>query len=138
MKTIVILISGLGSNMEAIVRAAAKEKWPAKIAAVISNRHDAPGLKTAEAYGIPAFVISHQDFTTREAFDQALQEKIDSFAPDLVVLAGFLRILTTAFVEHYAGRMINIHPSLLPSFTGLAPRPGYRPCGCSPPPPTPA
>lgn len=119
MKNIVILISGTGSNMEAIVRAAANERWPATIAAVISNRRDAPGLKTAASYGIPTFVISHQEFPTREAFDQALQEKIDSFVPDLVVLAGFLRILTAGFVEHYAGRMLNIHPSLLPSFTGL-------------------
>jgi phosphoribosylglycinamide formyltransferase 1 len=120
MKNIVILISGVGSNMEAIVRTAAKEKWPVNIAAVISNRDNVPGLKTAAAYKIPGFVISHQDFSTREAFDRALQEKIDSFTPDLVVLAGFLRILTPGFVRHYAGRMLNIHPSLLPSFTGLA------------------
>lgn len=120
MKNIVILISGVGSNMEAIVRTAAQEKWPAKIAAVISNRRDAPGLKIAAAYQIPSLVVSHQDYTSREAFDQALQEKIDSFMPDLVVLAGFLRILTPGFVEHYAGRMMNIHPSLLPSFTGLS------------------
>jgi phosphoribosylglycinamide formyltransferase-1 len=120
MKNIVILISGVGSNMEAIIRKAAQEKWPANIAAVISNRHDAPGLRTAAAYQIPALLISHQDFASREAFDGALQEKIDSFTPDLVVLAGFLRILTPGFVEHYAGRIMNIHPSLLPSFTGLA------------------
>jgi phosphoribosylglycinamide formyltransferase 1 len=120
MKNIVILISGVGSNMEAIVRKAAQEKWPAKIAAVISNRHDAPGLATAAAYQIPTLAISHQDYASREAFDHALQKKIDSFMPDLVVLAGFLRILTPGFVEHYAGRMMNIHPSLLPSFTGLA------------------
>jgi phosphoribosylglycinamide formyltransferase 1 len=120
MKTIVILISGRGSNMEAIIHAAEKERWPARIAAVISNRADAQGLNIAAAHGIPVVVVPHQDFTTREAFDQALRQKIDSFAPDLIVLAGFLRILTTAFVEHYEGRMINVHPSLLPSFTGLS------------------
>lgn len=120
MKTLVILISGKGSNMEAIIRAAAAENWPAKIAAVISNRRDAPGLAVATSYGIPTVVVAHQDFDSREAFDCALQRKIDSFAPDLVVLAGFLRILTDAFVQHYAGRMLNIHPSLLPSFPGLS------------------
>ncbi len=106
--------------MEAIIHAAEKERWPARIAAVISNRADAKGLSTAAAHGIPSFVVSHQDYTTREAFDRALQQKIDSFTPDLVVLAGFLRILTASFVEYYAGRMMNIHPSLLPSFTGLS------------------
>jgi phosphoribosylglycinamide formyltransferase-1 len=120
MKNIVILISGRGSNMEAILRAAAAENWPVRIAAVISNRKDAPGLKTAASHGIPAMVVAHQDFDSREAFDRALQQKIDSFSPDLVVLAGFLRILTDAFVQHYAGRLLNIHPSLLPSFPGLA------------------
>jgi phosphoribosylglycinamide formyltransferase-1 len=119
MKNVVILISGRGSNMDAIVRAARMEQWPARIAAVISNRADAAGLKLAAQYGIPTAVIENIHFSTREAFDRALQDAIDRFAPDLVVLAGFLRILTSPFVEHYAGRMLNIHPSLLPAFPGL-------------------
>lgn len=120
MKRIVILISGRGSNMMAIVQAAQAENWPAKIAAVISNRADAPGLACAAAAGIPTAVVANHDYPSREAFDAALQEAIDQHAPDLVVLAGFMRILTAAFVEHYAGRMLNIHPSLLPAFPGLA------------------
>lgn len=120
MKRIVILISGTGSNMQAIIRAAAAEKWPAEIAAVISNRPEAPGLRIAADFNIPAIAIPHRDYPTRDAFDSVLKEKIDGFKPDLVVLAGFLRILTIDFVEHYAGKMINIHPSLLPSFPGLA------------------
>jgi len=119
MKNIVILISGRGSNMEAIVRAAETEKWPARIAAVISNKPEAQGLAFAQACGIPTAVVAHKDFASREAFDSALQETIDRFAPDLVVLAGFMRILSAAFVAHYAGRMLNIHPSLLPLFPGL-------------------
>ncbi|MBI1773648.1 MAG: phosphoribosylglycinamide formyltransferase [Burkholderiales bacterium] len=120
MKKIVILISGRGSNMQAIVEAAAKQQWPAQIAAVISNRADAGGLEYATRRGIPTAVVVSKQFATRDAFDAALQAKIDEFAPDLVVLAGFMRILTAGFVEHYAGRMLNIHPSLLPSFVGLA------------------
>ncbi|MFZ6712432.1 phosphoribosylglycinamide formyltransferase [Undibacterium sp. TC9W] len=120
MKKIVILISGRGSNMQAIVEAAAKQQWPAQIAAVISNRADAGGLEYAASRGIPTAVVVSKQFATREAFDAALQAKIDEFTPDLVVLAGFMRILTAGFVEHYAGRMLNIHPSLLPSFVGLA------------------
>ncbi|MDO8305245.1 phosphoribosylglycinamide formyltransferase [Herminiimonas sp.] len=120
MRRIVILISGRGSNMEAIIRAAKNEKWPAQIVAVISNRADASGLDYAAAQGISAIVVPHKDYPTREAFDAALQERIDAFSPDVVVLAGFMRVLTTPFVAHYAGRMLNIHPSLLPSFTGLA------------------
>ncbi|MBC3918339.1 phosphoribosylglycinamide formyltransferase [Undibacterium sp. CY18W] len=120
MKKIVILISGRGSNMQAIVEAAAKQQWPAQIAAVISNRADAGGLDYAASRGIPTAVVVSKQFPSREAFDAALQAKIDEFAPDLVVLAGFMRILTAGFVEHYAGRMLNIHPSLLPSFIGLA------------------
>jgi phosphoribosylglycinamide formyltransferase-1 len=119
MKNIVILISGRGSNMEAIVRAQQAEAWPARIAAVISNKPDAKGLAFAEAHGIPTAVVPNKEFPTREAFDAALQETIDRFEPDLVVLAGFMRILTAPFVEHYAGRMLNIHPSLLPLFPGL-------------------
>lgn len=120
MRNIVILISGRGTNMQAIVRAAQNEKWPAKIVAVISNRDDAAGLIFAERQGIPAISVSHHDYSTRAAFDAALQDRIDGFSPDLVVLAGFMRVLTAPFVEHYAGRMLNIHPSLLPSFVGLA------------------
>ena len=119
MKNIVILISGRGSNMEAIVRAQQAEAWPARIAAVISNKPDAKGLAFAQSHGIPTAVVPNKEFPTREAFDAALQATIDRFAPDLVVLAGFMRILTAPFVEHYAGRMLNIHPSLLPLFPGL-------------------
>jgi phosphoribosylglycinamide formyltransferase-1 len=119
MKNIVILISGRGSNMEAIVRAQQAEAWPARIAAVISNKPDAKGLAFAQSHGIPTAVVPNKDFPTRDAFDAALQETIDRFQPDLVVLAGFMRILTAPFVEHYAGRMLNIHPSLLPLFPGL-------------------
>ncbi|RXZ33185.1 phosphoribosylglycinamide formyltransferase [Oxalobacteraceae bacterium CAVE-383] len=121
MRSIVILISGRGSNMEAIVRAAGAEQWPAVIRAVISSRADAEGLAYAQANGIATRVIANKQFPDREQFDAALQAAIDDFAPDLVVLAGFMRILTAGFVEHYAGRMLNIHPSLLPAFPGLAP-----------------
>ncbi len=119
MKNIVILISGRGSNMEAVVRAAQAEGWPARIAAVISNKPDAGGLAFAQSRGIPTAVVSNKEFATRAEFDAKLQEVIDTFRPDLVVLAGFMRILTAPFVEHYAGRMLNIHPSLLPLFPGL-------------------
>ena len=123
MKNIVILISGRGSNMEAIVRACAAEGWPARIAAVISNRPDAVGLAFAAAHGIATAVVDHKAFgpgdAGRAAFDAELQRVIDGFVPDLVVLAGFMRILTPGFTAHYAGRMLNIHPSLLPAFTGL-------------------
>lgn len=120
MKNIVILISGRGSNMQAIVKAARAEQWPARIAAVVSNRADAEGLAFAEKASIATCVVPSKDYPDREAFDRALQTAIDSFAPDLVVLAGFMRILTASFVDHYEGRLMNIHPSLLPSFTGLA------------------
>ncbi|WP_300750369.1 phosphoribosylglycinamide formyltransferase [Janthinobacterium sp.] len=120
MKNIVILISGRGSNMEAVVRAAQAEQWPARIAAVISNRADAQGLVFAAEHGIATAVVANKDYASRDAFDAALQAVVDSFAPDLVVLAGFMRILTAPFVEHYAGRMLNIHPSLLPLFPGMA------------------
>jgi phosphoribosylglycinamide formyltransferase 1 len=119
MKNIVILISGRGSNMEAIVRAQQAEAWPARIAAVISNKPDAKGLEFAQSHGIPTAVVPNKEYPSREAFDAALQATIDRFEPDLVVLAGFMRILTASFVEHYAGRMLNIHPSLLPLFPGL-------------------
>jgi phosphoribosylglycinamide formyltransferase-1 len=120
MKNIVILISGRGSNMEAIIRAAVAEKWPARIAAVISNRADAGGLRTAELAGIPVAIVEHSNFPDRVSFDRALAEQIDGFQPDLVVLAGFMRILSAGFVEHYRGYLLNIHPSLLPSFPGLS------------------
>ncbi|MDM5180274.1 phosphoribosylglycinamide formyltransferase [Massilia sp. DJPM01] len=119
MKNIVILISGRGSNMEAVVHAAREEQWPARIAAVISNKADAKGLEFAQSHGIPTAVVANKEFATREAFDAALRDTIDRFAPDLVVLAGFMRILTPGFVAHYDGRMLNIHPSLLPLFPGL-------------------
>jgi phosphoribosylglycinamide formyltransferase-1 len=123
MKNIVILISGSGSNMAAIARTAQKEAWQDKrgvrVAAVISNRADAQGLALAKNMGIATEVVSHRSFDSREAFDAALMARIDQHAPQLVVLAGFMRILTPGFVQHYAGRLINIHPSLLPAFTGL-------------------
>lgn len=105
--------------MEAVVRAAEVQGWPARIAAVISNKADAKGLDFAQARGIPTAVVSNKEFASRAEFDAALQEVIDGFSPDLVVLAGFMRILTAPFVEHYAGRMLNIHPSLLPLYPGL-------------------
>ena len=120
MKNIVILISGRGSNMESVVRAAHAEQWPARIAAVISNKADAGGLVFAQANGITTAVVPSKNFADRAEFDAVLQETIDRFEPDLVVLAGFMRILTPPFVAHYAGRMLNIHPSLLPDFPGLA------------------
>ncbi|QRM19063.1 phosphoribosylglycinamide formyltransferase [Dechloromonas sp. TW-R-39-2] len=119
MKNIVILISGRGSNMEALIAARDAGNLPVNIAAVISNRPDAKGLETAAKAGIATHYIDHKAFAGREAFDAALAECIDGFAPDLVVLAGFMRILTADFVRHYEGRLLNIHPSLLPSFPGL-------------------
>lgn len=119
MKKLVILISGRGSNMEAIVRACAREGWPAEVAAVISNRPGAAGLEFAASHGIATAVVDHRAFDGRDSFDAALAAEIDRFAPDLVVLAGFMRILTLAFVAKYEGRMLNIHPSLLPSFKGI-------------------
>ncbi|MFW9610433.1 MAG: phosphoribosylglycinamide formyltransferase [Aquaspirillum sp.] len=116
MKNVVILISGRGSNMQAIVDA---QISGAQIAAVISNRPDAAGLAWAAARGIATAVVDHKAFANREAFDQALADCIDSYQPDLVVLAGFMRILTPEFTRHYEGRMLNIHPSLLPAFPGL-------------------
>lgn len=118
MKKIVILISGRGSNMQAIVQAAQSQAWPAQIVAVISNKPDAAGLQFAASQGITTAVVESKG-VSRELFDAALQAEIDRYAPDLVVLAGFMRILTPAFVQHYENRIINIHPSLLPSFVGL-------------------
>jgi len=123
MKNIVILISGGGSNMAAIVKAAERERWQdnydAKVAAVISNKADAKGLVFARDKGIATEVLDHKGFASREAFDAALMAAIDRFEPALVVLAGFMRILTPGFVSHYEGRLLNIHPSLLPAFPGL-------------------
>jgi phosphoribosylglycinamide formyltransferase-1 len=127
MKNVIILISGTGSNMAAIVRAARQQDWPtrlgARVAAVISNRPDAGGLRTATDAGIATAVVDHKAHASREAFDAALMQAIDAHdpagQPALVVLAGFMRILTPGFVAHYAGRLVNIHPSLLPAFPGL-------------------
>ena len=119
MQRIVILISGRGTNMQAIVRASREQDWPARVVGVISNRPDAAGLVWAGAEGLPTAVVDHRAYDGREAFDAALQVAIDAWQPDLLVLAGFMRILTPGFVAHYAGRMLNIHPSLLPAFPGL-------------------
>ena len=119
MKRIVILISGRGSNMEAIVRRCAQEQWPARVVAVIANRAQAAGLQFARSLDIATAVVDHRAQTSRDAFDQALAEAIDAHAPDLLLLAGFMRILGPAFVRRYEGRMLNIHPSLLPAFPGL-------------------
>jgi phosphoribosylglycinamide formyltransferase-1 len=127
MKNIVILISGGGSNMAAIVRTAQAQKWAkqfnAQVSAVISNKADAKGLAFAKEHGIATAVIDHKAFADqpqpREAFDAAMMKEIDQHQPHLVVLAGFMRILTPGFVAHYEGRLLNIHPSLLPAFPGL-------------------
>lgn len=116
---VVVLISGSGSNLQALIDSIAQDGNPARIAAVICNRADAYGLVRAQNAGIPTRVLDHKQFDGREAFDAALIEAIDGFDPQLVVLAGFMRILTPEFVARYAGRLLNIHPSLLPSFGGL-------------------
>jgi phosphoribosylglycinamide formyltransferase-1 len=123
MKNIVILISGGGSNMAAIVRAAQREHWErvhgARVAAVVSNKPDAGGLALAREQGLATEVVEHKRFPSREAFDEELAATIDRHQPALVVLAGFMRILTPGFVARYQGRLLNIHPSLLPAFPGL-------------------
>ncbi len=123
MKNIVILISGGGSNMAAIVQAAEREHWPdrygARVAAVLSNKADAKGLVYARERGLATAVLDHKAYGAREEFDAAMMAAIDAHQPALVVLAGFMRILTPGFVAHYAGRLLNIHPSLLPAFPGL-------------------
>lgn len=119
MKAIVILISGRGSNMRSIVEACATRGWNARIAAVISNRADAAGLAYARERNIETRVVDHRQFSRRETFDAALADMVQSFAPDIVALAGFMRILGAGFVQRFAGRIVNIHPSLLPAFTGL-------------------
>lgn len=115
---VVVLLSGSGSNLQALLDSC-KPDGPVRICAVISNRADAYGLERAKAAGIAIAVLQHQGFTGREAFDTALMALIDGFTPDLVVLAGFMRILSGGFVRHYQGRLLNIHPSLLPKYKGL-------------------
>ena len=135
-KSIVIVISGRGSNMAAIVDAVVAENFPLRVAAVLSNRLAAPGLEKAVSRGVETRVIDHRQFADREAFDAAMARAIDAFNPDFVVLAGFMRILTDAFVQRYAGRMVSIHPALLPAFPGLhthrrALEKGVRVHGCT-------
>jgi phosphoribosylglycinamide formyltransferase-1 len=132
MKSIVILISGRGSNMQALLEA----KLPCRIAAVISNRANAEGLGTAKVLGITTLVVDHRDYPHRASFDAELARTIDKFHPDIVALAGFMRILTPDFVKHYHGKLINIHPSLLPAYGGLdtharALRDGVKIHGCT-------
>ncbi len=123
MRNIVVLISGAGTNLQALIDAARQEQWEqrlnARLSAVISNRGDADGLHLARQAGIDTEVLAHTDFASRQAFDAALMQGIDARQPTLVLLAGFMRILTPEFVRHYEGRLINIHPSLLPAFAGL-------------------
>ena len=119
MKNIVVLVSGRGSNMEAIVHACERERWDARVAAVIGNRADAAGLEFARARGIATEVVEHRAFAAREAFDAELAQRIERHAPDVVALAGFMRILGPGFVRRFDGRLVNIHPSLLPAFPGL-------------------
>jgi len=118
-KRIVILISDRGSNMQAIVERCTAERWPAQVVAVISNRPQASGLGFAASHGIATAVVDHTAFPTREAFDASLAKVIDAFQPDLLALAGFMRLLGAEFVRRYDGRLLNVHPSLLPAFAGL-------------------
>lgn len=131
-----ILISGRGSNMQALVDAARADDYPAEIVLVASNRPDAPGLEWADARGLPTLAIDHKRYATREAFEDALQKALEAAGTELVALAGFMRLMTPAFVERWRDRMINIHPSLLPSFKGLhtherALAAGVRITGCT-------
>jgi phosphoribosylglycinamide formyltransferase-1 len=119
-KRVAVLISGRGSNMAALIEAAFDPAYPATIVAVISNRAEAPGLDKARAAGLPAEVIDHKAFSSREDFEAALEARLEAHVVDLVALAGFMRLMTASFVERWTGRMINIHPALLPSFRGLA------------------
>jgi phosphoribosylglycinamide formyltransferase-1 len=117
MKSLVILISGRGSNMQALIEA----KLPVRVAAVISNKPNAPGLEIAKMHGCETIVVDQRSYPERAAFDAALMETIDAYQPDLIALAGFMRILGNDFVNHYQGRLLNVHPSLLPAFPGLNP-----------------
>ncbi len=119
MKKIVVLLSGGGSNLQAILNACIDKRIKGNVVAVISNRPNVMGLKRAEKHGCAAILLDHKLFDSRENFDEALKLKIDAFEPDLVVLAGFMRIFTEEFANHYIGKMINIHPSLLPKYPGL-------------------
>lgn len=119
MKSIVVLISGSGSNLQAIIDACSSGFIPGKVSAVIANKANAYGLVRASDAGITTQVLSHKTYASRDRYDEALIDAIDQHQPDLVVLAGFMRILTPAFVQHYAGRLLNIHPSLLPKYQGL-------------------
>ena len=119
MRNIVVLISGKGSNLKVILEAQREQRWDARVTRVFCNRVDAPGVVIAESFGVPVTTLNHQDFATRDAFDQCLLSEIQHEKPDLVVLAGFMRILSREFVDCFAERLINIHPSLLPSFPGL-------------------
>lgn len=116
---IVVLISGTGSNLQALIDSIEQGQLPAKICAVVSNKDDVKGLERAHMHNIPSFVLDHKHFSNREQYDERLMEIIDAQGPDLIVLAGFMRILTPAFTQHYQGRMLNIHPSLLPKYQGL-------------------
>ena len=116
---IVVLISGGGTNLQAIIDACSDSNYPAKVVGVVSNKVDAYGLTRAENADIATVTLSHKDFDSREDYDQALIKKIDCFNADLIVLAGFMRILTPNFVQHYQGKLLNIHPSLLPKYQGL-------------------
>lgn len=119
MKSIVVLLSGRGSNLQALLERCESEAWPARVTGVISNRAQAGGLTLAAAHGVATAVVEHAHHADRESFDAELARVVDSFRPDLVVLAGFMRILTAGFVRRYEGRMLNVHPSLLPAFPGL-------------------
>jgi phosphoribosylglycinamide formyltransferase 1 len=119
-KRTAILISGRGSNMAALIEAAKAEDFPAEIVAVLSNRPEAPGLERARAAGLKAEAIDHRAFATRDDFEAALEARLEAHVIDLVALAGFMRLMTASFVERWHGRMINVHPSLLPAFRGLA------------------
>jgi phosphoribosylglycinamide formyltransferase-1 len=118
-KSIVVLVSGNGSNLQAIIDDISQQKINAKVSAVIANQESAYALTRAENAGIPALYIDHKSFTSREEYDAKMVSCIDEFKPNLIVLAGFMRILTPSFVEHFQGRMLNIHPSLLPKYKGL-------------------
>lgn len=119
MRNIVVLISGKGSNLKAILEAQRDHHWDAQITRVFCNRPNAPGIEIAETFGVPVTVLNQQDFINRDAYDQCLLSQIQLEQPDLVVLAGYMRLLSHEFVDYYAGKLINIHPSLLPSFPGL-------------------